>query len=65
MSVIALLCDEQASNPGQFDSESDAPWNKGPAQDTVYHVVRDATLRSYNLFAAYEYSEDLRVFLKL
>jgi len=30
----------QASNPGQFDNESDAPWNKGPAQDSVYHVVR-------------------------
>jgi len=35
---------QQASNPGQFDSESEAPWNKGPAQDTVYHVVRASTM---------------------
>jgi len=38
--AYCAACVKQASNPGQFDNESDAPWNKGPAQDTVYHVVR-------------------------
>jgi len=42
-SIVQLNCMRvklQASNPGQFDNESDAPWNKGPAQDSIYHVVR-------------------------
>ena len=42
--VIAAHVSERiivrASNPGQFDQEVDATWQKGHAPDTVYHAGR-------------------------
>lgn len=40
--AIASLCGfmNQASNPGQFDSEMDVLWQKGHTGESVYHVGR-------------------------
>ena len=33
---------QQASNPGQFDSDVDVLWQKGHSPDSVYHAVSTA-----------------------
>ena len=40
----------QASNPGQFDNESDINWNKGRTPDSIFHVVRS----SHGIFSSFK-----------
>jgi len=42
----------KASNPGQFDTDSEIPWNKGLTPDSVIHMVSNVHSKSQVLMRA-------------